>query len=258
VHLDNPSLAHGLGWVPDLPDRRDMVMEPPDDLHALPSSVDLRPQDVAPIYNQLALGSCTSNAIAAALRFTLRKQGLADVDPSRLYIYYKERQREHTVAEDAGAMIRDGMKVVATGFVREAEWPYDIATFALPPSAPGLAQLDKDAKRDHVIKYLRVLRDLGMRGCLAAGFPFVMGISVYQSFEQSASGEIPMPAPGEQLLGGHAILCVGYDTTAQQYTFRNSWGDQWGQGGYGTLPFAYLHDPTLSSDFWTVRAEVEA
>jgi len=232
-------------------------MEPPDSSFHLPLAVDLRQLDSAPIYDQGQLGSCTANAIAAALRFTLKKQGLADVDPSRLYIYYKERQMEHTIASDAGAMIRDGMKVVAKGFVLEAEWPYDISTFALPSYTPGLAQMDKDAKRDHVIKYMRVPRDLGMRACLAAGYPFVMGISVYESFEQAASGEIPMPTSTEQLLGGHAVLCVGYDSAAQQYEFRNSWGDQWGQGGYGTLPFAYLHDRSLSSDFWSVRAEVE-
>ena len=160
---------------------------------------------------------------------------------------------EGTTGSDSGAQIRDGMKVVAGGFVSEAEWPYDVGTFSTPPD---LAKLDQDAKRDHVISYQRVGRDFGMRACLADGYPFVMGVSVYSSFETATLGEIPMPQTSEQLLGGHAILCVGYDSKTQRYTFRNSWGDGWGQGGYGTLPMAYLHDASLSSDFWHVSSEV--
>ena len=246
-------ISKKLGWVPDLPDHRDMVMELPIP-HALPPVVDLRLQDVAPIYDQQALGSCTANAISAALRFTLRKQSLPDVDPSRLYIYYKEREMEGTIASDGGAQIRDGMKVVASGFVPETEWPYDITTFTQPPD---LAKLDKDATLDHAILYQQVPVNIGMRACLASGYPFVMGISVYESFQQAANGEIPMPSTTEQLLGGHAVMCVGYSDSTQRYAFRNSWGSDWGNGGYGTLPYDYLHNPGLASDFWVILTEVE-
>lgn len=248
------SNRHSYGWTPDLPDKRDMVMAPPA-VHLLPQTVDLRPNDTAPIYDQGQLGSCTANAIAAALRFTLKKNGQADIDPSRLYIYYKEREMEGAIAVDGGAQIRDGMKVVDTGFIQESEWPYDIATFASPPGPDNIANMDSNAKHDHVVIYQRVLRDFGMRACLAAGFPFVMGVTVYESFESAQGGTIPMPALSEQVLGGHAILCVGYDAVHQIYRFRNSWGSSWGQGGYGTLPFAYLNDPGLSSDFWAIFTE---
>ena len=95
-----------------------------------------------------------------------------------------------------------------------------------------------------------------MKGCLAQGYPFVLGFSVYESFESPQvvrTGIAQMPAAGEQLLGGHAVLAVGYDDSAQRFVVRNSWGAGWGMKGYFTLPYAYLLDGNLSDDFWTVR-----
>lgn len=248
----------GFGWRPDLPDFRDWILAVDAEVDAtrLPAHVDLRDAGILPgVYDQGNLGSCTANAISADARAVLKTQKLGDVDPSRLYIYYKEREAEGSTGEDSGAFIRDGLKAVAKGFVPEAEWPYDISTFANPPRP--IADLDRDAQKDHVIQYLRVLRDRGMRACLAAGFPFVFGISVYESFEQATSGQIPMPGRGEALLGGHAILAIGYDDQRRRYIFRNSWGRGWGQNGDGTIPYDYLHSSALSSAFWSIRKEAE-
>jgi C1A family cysteine protease len=105
--------------------------------------------------------------------------------------------------------------------------------------------------------YQRVPRVLDqLKGCLAEGFPFVFGFSVYDSFESRAvakSGEVPMPRRRDALVGGHAVLAVGYDDRAERFVVRNSWGARWGEGGYGTMPYAYLLDGGLSDDFWTVR-----
>jgi len=96
-----------------------------------------------------------------------------------------------------------------------------------------------------------------MKGCLASGFPFVFGFSVYSSFEDPQvmkSGVVPMPNTAtETLLGGHAMLAIGYDDAQQRFFFRNSWGATYGDGGYGTIPYAYLTDGHLSDDFWTIR-----
>jgi C1A family cysteine protease len=80
----------------------------------------------------------------------------------------------------------------------------------------------------------------------------VIGISVYQSFEDATDGEVPMPVTGEALLGGHAICLVGYDSA--HVTFRNSWGAGWGKEGYGTLPWAYVLSADLASDLWVVKS----
>ena len=95
-----------------------------------------------------------------------------------------------------------------------------------------------------------------MKGCLAAGYPFVFGFTVYDAFESAAtakSGELNMPTSTETVVGGHAVLAVGYDDVAQRFIVRNSWGPKWGKKGYFTIPYTYLMTENLSDDFWTIR-----
>jgi C1A family cysteine protease len=242
------------GWVPDLPDQRDHIFSAPAPvLGTLPPSVDLRSQYPTTIYDQGQLGSCTANAIGAAFEFDLLKQGLSDFMPSRLFIYYNERVILGTVDSDSGAMIRDGIKSVRKqGVCTEDDWKYDIERFIeKPPASCYESALDNQA-----LAYQRIPQTLNqMRGCLAHGFPFVFGFTVYESFESpevARTGEAPLPGAGEAVLGGHAVLAVGYDDAAARFTVRNSWGPDWGDGGYFTLPYAYLTDRGLASDFWTI------
>jgi len=243
------------GWIPDLPDSRDRLYSVPvTAIGPLPPSVDLR-GGCPPVYDQGQLGSCTANAIGGALEFDQMKQGLNDVfAPSRLFIYYNERVIEGTVDEDSGAMIRDGIKSVARqGAPHEVLWPYKVAKFRAKPSPAAY----KDAAKHPAVLYQRVARDLQqMKGCLASGYPFVLGFSVYESFESQAvatTGRMPMPKPEETLIGGHAVVAVGYEEAREWFVVRNSWGPHWGIDGYFTMPFAYLGDANLSDDFWTIR-----
>jgi C1A family cysteine protease len=159
------------GWVPDLPDQRDLTYAAPAPLlMALPTNVDMRPQ-CPPVYDQGQLGSCTGNSIAGAIQFEQVKQGLSSFVPSRLFIYYNERVLEHTVSTDSGAQIRDGIKVVAKlGAPPEVpDWPYDVAKFAEKPPAKAFA----DAAKHKVVSYQRVTRALSQfKGCLASGYPY--------------------------------------------------------------------------------------
>ncbi|MEO7143534.1 MAG: C1 family peptidase, partial [Bryobacteraceae bacterium] len=143
--------------------------------------------------------------------------------------------------------------VAAQGVCPETQWPYAIDQFATRPAAPCYTA----AVAHKAIRYSRLLQTPSqMKGCLAAGFPFSVGITVYDSFETEAvaqSGAVPMPAPSESVLGGHAVLVVGYDDKSQRFTVRNSWGPDWGIKGYFTLPYAYLTDANLADDLWTIR-----
>jgi C1A family cysteine protease len=252
------------GWSPDLPDHRDLVYSVPASAAARSSAtVDLRPA-CPPVYDQGQLGSCTGNAIAGAIEFDLLKQKLKDFPPSRLFIYYNERVIEHDVPMDNGAQIRDGIKsVAAQGVCSEKTWPYSdknkdpqpctACPYAKKPSAKAYAEAKK-----HLVKtYQRVPQDLAhLKGCLNEGFPFVFGFTVYASFEGNEvanSGIVPMPAPGEKVVGGHAVAAVGYDDNKQMFIVRNSWGPDWGLAGYFMIPFAYLTDSNLADDFWTIR-----
>jgi len=200
------------------------------------------------------LGSCTANAIAGAVQFDLMKQQLPVFAPSRLFIYFNERVMEHSVASDAGARIRDGIKAVSKqGVCSETVWPYDVARFAEKPPVAAY----QEALGQRALQYQTVLRRITqMKGCLAAGFPFVFGFTVYTAFESKAverTGVVDLPHGGEKLLGGHAVLAVGYDDATQRFIVRNSWGEKWGQSGYFTMPYAYLLSADLASDFWTIR-----
>jgi C1A family cysteine protease len=241
------------GWVPDLPDARDFLFSAPEDvLTKLPKKVDLRSK-MPPVYDQGQLGSCTANAIGAAFEFEQVEQGQQDFMPSRLFIYYNERALEGTVATDSGAMIRDGMKTVSKlGVCDETTWPYDIPKFTQKPPKKAY----DEASKHQALVYRRVLPNLHqMQGCLASGYPFVFGFSVYESFmspEVAKTGEVPLPPRGEQLIGGHAVVAVGYDDSIQRFIVRNSWGTQWGMKGYCTMPYGYLTDPQLARDFWAI------
>ncbi|HTY87768.1 MAG TPA: C1 family peptidase [Candidatus Acidoferrum sp.] len=242
------------GWVPDLPDQRDHLYAAPVEwLAVLPARVDLCPQ-CPPVYDQGPLGSCTANAIAAAIEFDRLKQKLSDFVPSRLFIYYNERVIEHTADFDSGAQIRDGIKSVARqGDCPESEWPYVIARFKTRPPARCYA----DALPYRVVLYQRLTPVLSqLKGCLASGYPFVFGFTVYESFESARvakTGHASLPGAGERAIGGHAVMGVGYNDARQWFVIRNSWGARWGLKGYFTLPYAYLTDENLATDFWTIR-----
>jgi C1A family cysteine protease len=252
------------GWTPDVPDQRDHLYSMARRIR-LPQLIDLRIA-MPPVYDQGQLGSCTANAIAANIHYERRRQNFAgDFIPSRLFVYYNERAMEGTIASDSGAMIRDGIKSVGRlgdcpetqdGTAKAAPyWPYDVASFTVKPSEACYA----NALKYRALDYWRVPRVLTqMKGCLAAGFPFVFGFSVYESFESDAVGRdgmVSMPQDGEQMIGGHAVLAVGYDEIMQRFICRNSWGASWGVSGYFTIPYAYLMDPNLSDDMWVIKAE---
>jgi C1A family cysteine protease len=181
------------------------------------------------------------------------------ITPSRLFIYYNERVMEGTVESDSGAMIRDGMKSVGKqGVCREEKWPYDIKKFRDKPTAACYTE----AKKHQAILYRRVSQNLlQMKGCLADGFPFVFGFTVYESFvsdEVARTGTVPMPGLNEtgpygEPPSGHAVMAVGYDDASRRFLVRNSWGTGWGMQGYFTMPYEYLTQASLATDFWTIR-----
>ncbi len=246
-------MPHSMGWRPQLNDQRDYRLSVPTRQPPPPPRVDLSAQCPA-VYDQGSLGSCTANAIAGLIEFDQMKQKIETFTPSRLFIYYNERVMEYSVASDAGAIIRDGLKSVATqGVCPETEWPYNEAAFAqLPPDKCYI-----DAMVDRALTYYAVPQNLGaMVACLASGFPFVFGFTAYPELESEQTmrtGVLNMPKPREAPIGGHAVMAVGYDNKTSRFICRNSWGPEWGQAGYFTMPYKYLTSTNLSADFWTIR-----
>ena len=242
--------GRGYGWRPALPDIRHPLYQARVEEAALPTKVDLRPL-CPPIYDQGQLGSCTGNGWAAAVEFLFKKQGLADFAPSRLFIYYNERALQNDTADDTGAAISEGATVVTKqGCPPESDWPYDITKFAEKPPQ----QAYDDGLKHLVLQVQQVAQDLAsMKEVVAQGLPIVIGFSVYESFESQAvaqSGIVTMPAHHEKKVGGHCVVIVGYDDSQKMFIMRNSWGTGWGLQGYFMMPYQYLTNPRLASDFW--------
>ena len=244
------NLSRRYAWIPDIPDSRDFLYKAVRPRLRLPQSVDLR-SNCSPVEDQGQLGSCTANALAGNIEFLDYSADHKYTDVSRLFIYYNERAIEHTTASDAGAMIRDGIKTLSKqGVCTEKAWPYTVSQFAKKP----LASCYTDGLKHTITTYRRIQTLDEMLACLADGFPFVFGFTVYESFESAKvakTGVMPVPKKTEKTLGGHAVMAVGYSLKDKRLIVRNSWGTGWGQKGYFTMPFSVAE--TQADDFWTIR-----
>lgn len=258
AHAKKQAPKHKYTLKRDKLDARDVRFSLPVKLLAkqMPVRVDLRDQ-YSNIYNQGSLGSCTANALAMAFDFTRIKESLPVLEPSRLFLYYNERMMENSVDRDDGAELRTGVKACAKfGNCAETIWPYQIDKFTVRPDSICYSA----ASANLVKKYMRIDNSKLslLKGCLVDGFTFVCGISVYESFESdqvTATGIVPIPdVSSEELYGGHAVTCVGYDDSKKVFIMRNSWGPQWGDKGHFYIPYAYLTNTDLAADFWTLRA----
>lgn len=243
-----------LGWIPDRPDHRDLKYSAVMPKIALPESVDLSP-GMPEVWNQGDLGSCTAQSIAGAIAYArIKQKETPEFTPSRLFIYFNERAIEGTINEDAGAYIRTGIKVTnKIGFCDEELWPYNVDKFKVAP----ITKAYKNADLYKVASYYRMdgTKLDHIRTCLAAGFPFVFGFTVYDNMVEADTngGIIPMPKADSRDEGGHAVCAVGYNDKTKLIKFRNSWGTDVGDKGYYYIPYEYITNPNLSDDFWTIR-----
>jgi C1A family cysteine protease len=278
------------GWVPDRPDIRDFTIDNPRIAVQLskagaatsrrklrssspPSAGPAGPVDLRelcpPIEDQGPLGSCTANAGIGMVEYFERRTYGRHVDGSRLFLYKATRNLLHWNG-DTGANLRTTMKaLVLFGVPPEEFWPYNIKTYDVEPSAFCYAF----GQSYQAIQYYRLDPPgiphpqllASIKGALDRGLPSMFGFPVYSSIEQAANtGRIPWPTPNEKVVGGHALLTVGYDddilitndatggvTTQGALLVRNSWGPGWGERGYGWLPYLYvLQGQAL--DWWSL------
>lgn len=255
--------AHGMGWRPQRPDPNDRSYNLDAQIltaHQVPGKVDPLTKQIA-AYDQGQLGACTGNGTARVLEYEQIKQGEPAETPSRLFIYYGEREIEGSIDQDAGAEIRDGIKVVAhLGAPPETLWPYSDAIPGPFTDKPSQAAYDSALARE-AIQYRAVKVGAGapFRTAIASGLPIVFGFNVPSSFEDGswdpASEVLPLPGRGEQFIGGHCVVADGYDFTCIDFPepfwwVANSWGDGWGDGGWFRMHANYFSG--TASDFWTI------
>ena len=216
----------------------------------LPLTFDLRttfPGSLPPILDQSSIGSCAANELSNAMRFCLAKEKVHVFQPSRLFIYYFSRLFEGSdINQDTGISISGACGAISKyGACSENNWGYDITKFTVQPHVSGY-------------QFLQVPQDLiHIKQALVSGYPVVIGIQVYDSFESDAvakTGVVPIPdTTKEQLLGGHCVNLISYDDTTETFTGQNSWSSDWGNKGTFTIPYQYILNPNLGGDYCQVR-----
>jgi C1A family cysteine protease len=280
---------YALGWIPDYPDFRDYTEETEEVWEILrstglalqgaakklrpaktpPVSADLR-EWCSPVEDQGGLGSCTAQAGAGIIEYYERKSFRRHIEASRLFLY-KVTRNLMKMRGDTGAYLRSTIgAMVLFGVPPEEYWPYTDGPDDFDKEPPAFCY--SFAQNYKTLKYYRhdppsaspedILNRVKMY--LAAGHPAMFGFTVYSSVEQASdSGRIPFPSPFDKIEGGHAVVAVGYDDKMKikntyggeeaegALLIRNSWGQDWGEGGYGWLPYDYLRKG-LAEDFWSV------
>lgn len=238
------------------PDHRDVSISIPKGLFEhLPVKIDLKPDMPSPL-DQLNLGSCALNATSNCIRYLLKKQHMQEWQPSRLYLYWNTRVNieKSKADDDTGVCIRDVCKSLTKYHsCNETIWPYVVEKFSEVPSEESY----KEANLHKKIKYAYVPLNLNsIKHTLYKETPIIIGLQLYESFHNNntaKTGIVPMPKiETEKLLGGHALLLIGYCDETKLFKIQNSWGSSWGDGGYCYVPYEYLLNSNLASDFWTI------
>lgn len=236
-----------------------------------PKQVSLK-QYCTPVETQGRIGSCTAHAGASLVEYYENRNHGSYIPASRLFLY-KVTRNYMQMTGDTGANPRSTMAaMVLFGVPPESHYPYEISDYDKEPPAfcYSFAQNYKTVKffrhdlarpklsRQNVLKSLKT--------SLANGVPFMFGFTVYSSISSAAeTGIIPMPGKMDRRLGGHAVAAFGYDDEAVikhpymtrqkpskgAFLIQNSWGEQWGQKGYGWLPYDYVLSG-LAVDFWSI------
>ena len=263
----------GLGWQPDLPDPRDYAPGDPEIRDALqqlaapsvaahnPPQVDLRDYFAA-VTDQGSLNSSTAHACVAQVNYFQGRVYGSTQERSTKFVYKNARRLRH-VTGDVGSEIRVTLKALVRFGLPPAEHVPDEHGDCDQEMDPFLYQFADELS---AMKYVRLdSRNLSgvdtlqrVKAFLAAGFPSVFGFSVPRSL--SADPDFPYRPSFDGLHGGVAAVAAGYDdrriraTTKGALLIRTSWGQKWGEEGYGWLPYAYVEEQ-IASDFWIILKE---
>jgi len=225
----------------------------------LPPTVDMRPH-MTPVEDQGQTNSCVANAVAGAYEYWIKKATRQDENVSRLFVYYNARWRDGSQDKDEGSVIQLAMEGLQKfGACPEAVWPFEQKLVLHKPGSEAYEQ----GAQNRVHDMAQVPMELeAWKQALAEGKPIVFGCALFESFDDCCKrgGVVPMPAPEDVTRGahgGHSMCAVGYSDAEQVFIVRNSWGADWGDGGYCYMPYDYLLNPKFNDgDSWVFEPRV--
>jgi C1A family cysteine protease len=208
--------------------------------------------NVADALNQTVLGSCTAHGIIGNYLTGEKKNNVPFWLPSTLGLYYDERAIEGTTDVDAGAIIKDGIKVAnQIGLGPATIWPYDTDKFTQKPPPEYYAAAQKNEIKYYASVNNSLIENLKLP--IFHGNPVTFGFQVFTKFEKYTDGVLELPNQNvEKYLGGHCVYYYGYSDSKQAFLCRNSWGD-WGvENGSFWMSYDYITSG-LCNDFWVIR-----
>jgi C1A family cysteine protease len=242
-------LGKGLGCIKDKKDERDFSLTrmSPAQRKKLPKRVDYT-KKMSAVSDQGDEGTCVGFATVDGLKeYEERTEWKKDVQLSVRYVYSNAKKIDGSPNEE-GTYIRCAMKILQKkGAAPDSCWPYKPHQTDKP-----CAKADQLARPNRIVRYVRLSTMQEMKESLYVNGPFVAGVLVFNSWSNaSTTGKIPMPKPGDQIVGGHAICIVGYDDTKKEFKFKNSWTKDWGDHGYGHMPYGYIEN--YMQDAWSAK-----
>lgn len=210
-------------------------------------SVDLRGEFTS-IKSQGETGSCVAHAFVSVYEYILNKNSKLDADLSERFLYYNTRKLNGNTEVDCGSTLYDAAKSLETfGLCSEELCPYssDFKDHTLEPSESAYI----DASTRKVAEVMNVkIEENAIKSAIMEGYPVICSINLHESFNNiSHDGFVKHPQEGETSVGWHAMVIVGYNDKNRVFVLRNSWGSDFGDGGYCYLPYSYILDQKLNS-----------
>lgn len=262
----------GLGWQRDLPDARDFTLDHPEVITVLarlrrcdqsfPRRIDLRKDDEGVYFlgpeDQGESNSSAAFSCLSLIEYFERRTRGRTFEASVPFVYHMACKLAR-VADNSAVGIRSTLKAIRRFGAPPVEMQrcqsqppaggFDASLFAYATDMHGLTYFRLDQANQsgrHTLKCLKAF--------LASRFPVAFGFSVPHSM--TGEPDIPYRPTFDSYRGGQAVVAVGYDDRRLPgkqgaILIRSSWGAEWGQAGYGWLPYSYVTEG-LSSDFWTI------
>ncbi|MEA5470863.1 C1 family peptidase, partial [Spirulina sp. 06S082] len=241
----------------------------------LPPQVDLRPF-MSPVEDQAGANSCTANAVVGGYEYIMNRLE-QEVDFSRLFVYYNARRLaleyfgEDRIKDQGSSITLALLSLQDEGICHEETWSYEVTHDGkvknVNTEPHGIAYNEAQGLLEFPEFQWEIPEQVpidiyAMKHCLAEGYPFVFGLTLFRSFDRAKTqGRVILPdldsEEGREEHGKHAMLCVGYKDSAEVFVVRNSWGEDWGDEGYCYIPYEYMTNSDLCFDCWKIKGTTE-